>query len=363
MGNFQVPGWMHRLGGLVEGHPRALLRLAAWESVILGHRLATQAIVAPVYISGLARAGTTIILEALAQHNAVGTHQYRDYPFVLLPYAWPWLLRFIETREVAPAERAHGDRIFVTPRSPEALEEVAWRQFFPGPVRPGAGDVIDAAVVHPDFERFYRAHVAKLLLARGATRYLAKGNYNITRLSYIRRIFPDARFVVPIRAPEAHVASLMRQHQRFTAGMQDNPRGRAHLRRVGHFEFGPDRRPIDTGGGAAAEVTRLWAEGEEVRGWARSWALVYGHFLDRCAEEEELAAATHLVRYEDFCARPPEALRRIFNHVRLDPAPGMIEKFSAAISTPDYYETRWSGADRAIIREETAAVARRCGYD
>lgn len=39
--------------------------------------------VAPVYVTGLARAGTTITLEALAAHPHLASHRYGDYPFFL----------------------------------------------------------------------------------------------------------------------------------------------------------------------------------------------------------------------------------------------------------------------------------------
>lgn len=364
MSAFEVSTWMHVVGGLVERHRPFVVRLANLETRVLADRLAALPPPAPIYVSGLARSGTTILLEAIARHPDVATHRYRDYPLVLLPYAWPWLLRFAETRSVAAVERAHGDRILVTPHSPEAMEEVVWRTFFPDPDVFGPGDTLGAGVASPAFERFYRAHVGKVLLAQGARRYLAKGNYNITRLAYLHALFPAARFVVPVRSPERHVTSLMRQHRRFTEHVGDNPRGRAHLRRVGHFEFGPERRPIDTGApGVAASIVRLWAAGEEVRGWARQWAAVYGYAADLLEREPGLADAALFVRYEDFCARPAQVLAGVFAHVGLPPAPALVEEFSRDVSAPDYYDATLGAEDRAVIREETEAVARRLGYE
>jgi len=363
MSAFEVSTWMHVVGGLVEKHRPFVVRLANLETRLLGERLAELPPHAPIYVSGLARSGTTIILEAIARHPEVATHRYRDYPLVLLPYAWPWLLRFAETRTVAAVERAHGDRIFVTPHSPEAMEEAIWRLYFPDPDVFGPGDTLGPGVEHPAFERFYRAHVGKVLLAQGAHRYLAKGNYNITRLEYLHALFPAARFVVPVRSPERHVASLMRQHRRFTEHVGDDPRGLAHLRRVGHFEFGPGRRPIDTGAaGSADSIRRLWAAGEEARGWARQWAAVYGHVADLIERTPGLAQAVLLVRYEDFCARPGEVLAEAFAHVGLNTVPGLIEKFARNVSSPDYYDSAFGAGDRAVIREETDEVARRLGY-
>ena len=52
-----------------------------------------------------------------------------------------------------------------------------------------------------DLEAFYRDHIRKLLWLRGGRRYLSKGNYNTTRIAYLARLFPDARFIVPVRDP------------------------------------------------------------------------------------------------------------------------------------------------------------------
>src|SRR3546814_9153012 len=95
------------------------------------------------------------------------------------------------------------------------------------------------------------------------------------------RLFHDARFVVPIRDPVGHVASLMRQHERFRKVGREHPRARRHMRRAGHFEFGLDLRPINTGDHEAKERLRgLWAAGAEAEGWARSWSMIYRHVAD-----------------------------------------------------------------------------------
>src|SRR3546814_8123113 len=42
----------------------------------------------PIFIAGLARAGTTILLESLERHPVTVTHRYRDFPMVLTPVFW-----------------------------------------------------------------------------------------------------------------------------------------------------------------------------------------------------------------------------------------------------------------------------------
>ncbi|WP_256206685.1 sulfotransferase [Pseudomonas sp. BAY1663] len=67
------------------------------------------------------------------------------------------------------------------------------------------------------------------------------------RLGYLQRLYPDARFVLAIRDPVWHIASLIKQQRLFVAGERAEPRALEHMRRVGHYEFGLDRRPINVG--------------------------------------------------------------------------------------------------------------------
>src|SRR5207248_9765794 len=108
----------------------------------------------------------------------------------------------------------HRDEVLIAPDSPDALEEVLWMAFFPRCHDPSVSNRLAAGSCHAAFESFYRAHLQKLLLAERATRYVAKANYHVARLAYLVRLFPDARIILPVRAPESHIASLVPQHQR-----------------------------------------------------------------------------------------------------------------------------------------------------
>lgn len=357
---FQVTGWSHRVGGFVERHKSLFLTLADIESKVMADSLVAKPIEAPVFVTGLARAGTTIVLEALAEHPVVGTHRYSDYPFVFLPYWWGELSRSVLKQDFVAAERAHGDRLTVTPHSPEAMEEALWMAFFPHLHGKGAQPVLDAATSNEAFEQHYRAHIQKLLLTRGKGRYVSKGNYNISRMAYLQKQFPDARFVIPVRSPVGHVASLMRQHRHFMDGLGGNATGLEHLRRIGHFEFGPEREAIAVTD--MSDVEALWQKGEEVRGWARYWSKLYGFVADQLAATGNLGGAAQILRYEDFCAAPAAALTRVFDHAKLDCDPAWLAGFAAKVSAPSYYSSGFSDSDLAIIREETAGVAVRLGF-
>ena len=177
---FQVEPWLDWLGALA---PRSGLwqRLGGFETRRFSPMLEGIGIEAPVFICGLARAGSSILLECLAAHPETATHRYRDYPGVLAPIFWDQVsARLYKDRQFK--ERAHGDGIAVSPDSPEAMEEMLWMAFYPRSHDPGQDNRIGRDNLTPEFSAFYRDHIRKLLWLRKGRRYLSKGNYNLARL-------------------------------------------------------------------------------------------------------------------------------------------------------------------------------------
>lgn len=360
---FEVRPWVDAFGGFVERRRNLWIRLGDFETRMLADSLAAIRIEAPIYIAGLARSGSTVLLEMLARHGATASHRYRDYPPVFTPYFWNWVLDRTKRRAAPAAERTHGDGIRVTPESPEAFEEMLWMAFFPHLHDPGRSAVLEARSENAGFERFYRDHIRKLIKLRGGRRYLSKGNYNLTRLSYLRKLFPDARFVIPVREPLWHIASLMKQHALFCEGERANPAALRHMRRVGHFEFGLDRRPVNAGDDdAIAAIDRAWAAGREVEGWARYWAHLHGHVADRLAADAGLREASLVVRFEDVCNLPHETIRGVFDHCRLDLSAETLAGLAAPIRFPSYYAPRFTAAERSTIERFAGEAAVRFGY-
>src|SRR6056297_381858 len=93
----------------------------------------------PVFIAGLARSGSTVLLNALYETGEFRSLTYRDMPFIMMPGTWRKISKG-SSRQRTVTERAHGDRITIDYDSPEAFEEVFWKTFlgeryvFPGHV-------------------------------------------------------------------------------------------------------------------------------------------------------------------------------------------------------------------------------------
>ncbi|MFP1679976.1 sulfotransferase family protein [Alloalcanivorax sp. C16-2] len=360
---FQVTPWMHHAGGWVHRHPRAWIKLGNLETRIVGDAIADLSVDRPIYVTGLARSGTTIVLEHLAAHPEVATHRYADFPFLPVPYWWNRWLSLVPGATEQARERAHQDGIKVTSKSPEAFEEMLWMAFFPDIHDPARSSVLGRDASHPEFEAFYDQHIRKLLAVRRRRRYLAKGNYNLARLGYLHRLYPDARFLLMIRDPVWHIASLMKQQDLFVAGESKEPRALDHMRRVGHYEFGLDRRAINTGDDRlTAYIGELWDGGNEVEGWARYWAAIYDHVADVLERDPALREAALVVRYEDLCGTPRDTLEKLFAHAGLEVSASTLEDAAGGLHAPTYYQPRFSDHERRLIEAITAPVARRFGY-
>ena len=191
-----------------------------------------------VFVCGLARAGTTILMREIHGSGAFGSLTYADMPFILAPNLWRKLsARGAQAGE--KQERAHGDGIAVDQHSPEALDEVYWRVF-------AGKDYVrkERLTPHkPDRDQIagYRDLIRLVLLRTGKTRYLSKNNNMILRLAPLAQAMPDSTFLVPVRDPVSHAMSLLSQHRRFADA---DAFTQTYMQWLGHHEFGATHRPF-----------------------------------------------------------------------------------------------------------------------
>ncbi|MCC7087446.1 MAG: sulfotransferase [Pirellulales bacterium] len=354
---FRVPLGRHLVTQAASNFPRFWIRCGNWESRLLADAIQPVTVDRPIYVAGLARSGSTVLLETIASYPGVASHRYRDFPFVFTPIWWNRYLDRAPRKSSEFKPRVHADGLLVSSESPEALEEPLWMAFFRQAHDRGASQVLDSSVSRPDFEQFYRNHVRKVLAIRRGHRYACKGNYHVTRLEYLLKIFPDARFIIPIRRPRDHVASLMKQHRLFTEGETRYRRSLVQMQSCGHFEFGLDRRPIQCGNErAVAEVESLWCAGDEARGWARYWSQIYGFLAHRMAANAMLRQAAKIVWFEELCGRPQATLESIERHCDLPLDDALRTTLASRLHAPTYYRTHFTAAEKIAIEEETSEV-------
>lgn len=335
-------------------------QLGDLETELLGSRLAAVPIDRPVFITGLARSGTTVLLEILAGLDGVATHRYRDFPFLWAPYGWHLVQRLLAKPDT-PVERPHKDRIYITRESPEAFEEPIWQHFLPHLHHPSEIHVLNGGRRNARFEAFFKDHIRKIILLRGGRRYVSKGNYNVTRIAYLAEMFPDARFIVPIRDPVTHVASLLRQHRRFLDYAATDPRIEGYLQAAGHYEFGPQRLPVNITEAGRRRVTEAWGEGDDAGGYAHLWQEVYG-YVGQLRDRGDLSARLRIVRYEDLCADPPAVVAGLLDFTGLAELGGDDLRDRLDHVSPPPPDPSVIADELAPVRDIVAAVADRFGY-
>jgi hypothetical protein len=347
-------------GWFAEHNSDLLFALARMESSFLKNDISQVSIDRPIYVTGLARSGTTVLLELLAQNEGVASYRYMDFPFIMLPYWWARLLDLRSGQNYRPVERSHADGLMVTPESPEAMEEILWHYFFPECHNPDKRNDLDIGQKNPEFDTFYNQTICKLLLARKADRYLAKNNYNITRLNYILSVFPDARFVIPVRDPVWHIASLIKQHRLLSENETRDKRILAYMRRSKHFEFGLDLRPLTLISKVRTnEILKLWNEGKNIEAWAKYWRDVHMYLANLLEGNEAVAESALVVSYEDLCRNPQLVLSHVYSHVGLKPDQPLFELQCGRLHLPSYYKPDFSENDIEIIQRETSDTHRR----
>lgn len=257
-----------------------------------------------VFVCGLARAGTTILMHLLYESGAFSTLTYRHMPFLLMPGLWR-RLSANQQQKASLRERAHGDRILVGYDSPEAFEEVFWTTHCPQ-------DYIltDHLAEHrPDshhlsmFKRFLGSVTASS--NDPGRRYLSKNNNNLLRVPTLQQHLSEALFLIPFRDPIQHSHSLLVQHRRFSAKQQDNRFFRDYMKWLGHFEFGLDHL-------AFFHPVLIDSSPDHLDYWLQLWIQVY----ERVLEFE--GTRILFISYEDLCGRSEESIRSLWTRISLD---------------------------------------------
>lgn len=263
-----------------------------------------------VFVTGLARAGTTVLMREIYGSGAFGSLTYADMPFVLAPNYWRKLAGKKEAGELA--ERAHGDGIAVNVDSPEALEEPFWK------LKCGSdyleSDGLSAHTPGPEVLEEYAEFLSLILRHTGKDRYLSKNNNNILRLDALADHFPDALFLVPIREPRQHADSLRRQHMRFS---ETDAFTKRYMQLLAHHEFGADQRPFLLGGrpGGSPETLDYWLE---------MWVGVYTHLETIAMTRENVI----FVPFEEL-SRDPSLWNAVMGRVGIAREPKELKEIPA----------------------------------
>jgi hypothetical protein len=300
-----------------------------------------------VFITSLPRAGTTLLLEILADVPGFAAHCYRDMPFVLAPVLWAGLSGgFHKTPSLE--ERAHGDGMKVGYDSPEAFEEILWRAYWP---KKYAADriLLWSPEDDPDeFRRLFTDHLKKIITLRcplqaAETRYVSKNNANIARIPLLKKLFADCLILVPVREPIDHAGSLLRQHLRFGALHAKDPFSKQYMEDIGHLEFGALHRPLQFDGMEGL------SERYEISSWdywIAYWVRAFRHII---RYEKDIA----VVSYERLCTGDAAVIAALGERIEVDPTE-LASAVGDRLHPPPRYEAEARVQDKRLLDEARA---------
>ena len=226
-----------------------------------------------VFVSGLARSGTTILLNAIFESDLFASLSYSDMPFILAPNLWSKIS--FTNRSTDTVERAHGDGIQVSIKSPEAFEEVFWMTF-------DEGDDVTR-------DKF-KIYIQLINQNKNKNRYLSKNNQNVKRLKLISNIFPQSKILILVRDPLQTSYSLLSQHRKFIDASKEDSFISNSMKWIGHTEFGPNYIPLH-------QNNLIYGNPLYFNHWLEQWYLTYHTLLNNFKDRNNI----YFICYEKLC--------------------------------------------------------------
>ncbi|MDC0376648.1 sulfotransferase [Schleiferiaceae bacterium] len=288
-----------------------------------------------VLITGLARAGTTALTRALTDRGPFASLDYSNMPVLLAPRLWS---KFYKPKKKEDKERAHGDGIKVGLASVEALEEYFFK------VTTNDRFISDTGLhlheISAEENDLYRRYT-KSLCNVGQV-YLAKNNNAVLRLKSMLPLNPDMTVFVLVRDPLQHAFSLMKQHQKFEKEQTGDPFILEYMNWLGHHEFGLGQLPFNLSGSAPQQTDR-----GQLNYWLERWIDYYNY--------AKTLSNIQFIAYEDFVARPKEALERISTATGITLKTEGVELFEKTALNVPVHDTGLAARALEIYREVVPA--------
>lgn len=213
-----------------------------------------------VFISGLPRSGTTLLLEQIYNSGDFGSLTYNDMPYVMSPNIFS---KFNHQLNIKKKERFHKDGIFINLESPEALDEIFFSTY-------------DISKINEEIVNY----IFLILKKKNKKRYLSKNNLNYKRFETIKKKLFNSIFLIPFRDPLQQSSSLLNQHINFLEMQNKNKFILEYMNFLNHKEFGKNHlswnKPI------------RFNDFLNLNYWLEQWYLFYKNVLNNFKNQQNL---------------------------------------------------------------------------
>jgi hypothetical protein len=275
---------------LFEGRP-ATTRGRWWNPVVFGNlrlaaRRADTRVDRPVFIVGMGRSGTTLLGRILAAHPSVG--------FLNEPKALWHVIRDDEDI-IGSYDAQRAGRLYL-----------------------GAADADE------NVRRRGRALFAWYLRASRSQRVLDKYPELVFRHSFVRAIFPDARFIIAVRSPWSTLKSVVGWSNSYADGSADWWGVRDQK-----WDVLWRQGVLERAGNCDLAALDLANEGDHHTRAALEWVIAMREAVSLASVDRRAC----VVRYEDLLQNPREVVGRTLSFCELATSP-RTESYASTIVSP-----------------------------
>jgi len=255
-----------------------------------------------LFITGLPRSGSTILLNSLYQTNFFSSLKYSDMPFVTCPNLWSKIN--FSKNNILDHERAHKDGIKIDLQSPEAFEEVFWRSQLNSKYKDKIiyEDNYYTEKISKEFKSFI-----KLIILKDKKRcYLSKNNNNIVRINFLIEKLKKKKILILFRSPLDHCISMLEQHKNFMRLHEEDQFNLEYMNMLSHHEFGKNHKPI------CLENFKTVNLPNDINYWLDYWILVYQNLLNYVDNKDII-----FLSYESLVEYPNKIIQKILKNLNI----------------------------------------------
>jgi hypothetical protein len=274
------------------------------EQMIYEKEVEKQQLEQVIFVTGLARSGTTSLFNAIYKTTEFASLTYQNMPFLMMPNIWKKIAPKTKEQTV---ERFHKDGLMVSINSPEAFDEYFWKlklsdnyikDFY-----------LELNQIDESLLSEFDAYLKLVCLSYKKQKYLSKNNNNILRLKYLKKKFPSAQILLMFREPLQHANSLLKEHLYFSEKQKKDNFIVDYFNYLGHHEFGLNHKyfKLDTGVNYSFEL-------DSINYWLAIWKSYYQYIL------ENHLADVSLVCYETLCTKPQKIENYLKDYFKIEVA-------------------------------------------
>ena len=224
-----------------------------------------------IFITGLPRSGTTILLEFIYKTEDFASLTYSDMPFIMAVNLYS---KIFKDKNIPLKERLHRDGIKFDLKSPEAFDEVFFKTY---------GAEID--------EDSLKNFVSLVLKKYNKKKYLSKNNNNFKRISLINSTFPNAIILLTYRDPLQQSYSLLNQHKKMCALQKKEKFILDYMNYLGHQEFGLNYQSWN--------LPVYYKDTFSINHWLEQWYLFYDKIIRILEKNKNI----FLIPYDEICKK------------------------------------------------------------